>query len=163
VASRGHVELWLMILLVVAAAILGDSVGYEIGKHFGRRLLAMRILDKHRGRLEDAQSFLRRRGGLAVFFGRFVAFFRAVMPALAGSSRMPYRRFLGFNAAGGIVWGTGFVLIGDLAGNSYKTVERTVGRDAAIAVAALVVLALIAWRIREHRVEKEREGSTRKL
>jgi len=163
VASRGHVELWLMIMLVVAAAILGDSVGFEVGKHFGPRILAMRILDKHRRRLDDAQNFLRRRGGVAVFLGRFVAFFRAVMPALAGSSRMPYRRFLAFNAAGGIVWGTGFVLIGYLAGNSYKTVERTVGRDAAIAVAALVVLALIAWRIHEHRVEKERESEPAEL
>jgi len=163
VASRGHVELWLMIVLVVAAAILGDSVGYEVGKHFGPRILAMRILDKHRRRLDDAQSFLRRRGGVAVFLGRFVAFFRAVMPALAGSSRMSYRRFLAFNAAGGIAWGTSFVLIGYLAGNSYKTVERTVGRDAAIAVAVLVVLALIAWRIREHRVEKERESEPAEL
>ena len=80
-----------------------------------------------------------------------VAFFRAVMPALAGTAKMPYHRFLPWNAAGGLVWGTGFVLLGYLAGNSYEAVARTVGRDAALVVAALVVIALVVWRVREHR------------
>jgi membrane protein DedA with SNARE-associated domain len=105
IASQGRVQLWLMIVLVVAAAIVGDTVGYEIGRHVGPRILNLRVLDRHRRRLDDAQEFLRRRGGWAVFFGRFVAFFRAVMPALAGASLMPYRRFLAFNASGGLVWG----------------------------------------------------------
>ncbi len=100
IASQGRIHLWLMIVLVVAAAIVGDTVGYEIGRHIGPRILRLRILDKRRRRLDDAQKFLRRRGGWAVFLGRFVAFFRAVMPALAGASRMRYRRFLAFNAAG---------------------------------------------------------------
>ena len=106
-----------MIVLVVAVAIVGDTVGYEVGRHAGPRILRLRILDKRRRRLDDAQEFLRRRGGWAVFLGRFVAFFRAVMPALAGTSRMRYRRFLAFNAAGGLVWGVGFVLLGYVTGN----------------------------------------------
>jgi membrane protein DedA with SNARE-associated domain len=156
IASQGKVHLWLMIVLVVAAAIIGDTVGYEIGRHLGPRILAMRILDKRRRRLDDAQDFLRRRGGWAVFLGRFVAFFRAVMPALAGTSRMPYRRFLAFNAAGGLVWGTGFVVLGFVTGNSYKAVEKSVGRVAALVVLAVLV-ALAAWRIRAHRAETARE------
>lgn len=106
IASRGRVHLSLMIDIVIVAAVLGDSVGYEIGRHVGPRLLNLSILDRHRRRLDDAQAFLRRRGGWAVFLGRFVAFFRAVMPALAGAARMRYRRFLAFNAAGGLVWGS---------------------------------------------------------
>lgn len=102
IASQGRVHLWLMIVLVVVAAVVGDTVGYEIGRHVGPRILQLRVLDKRRRRLNDAQDFLRRRGGWAVFLGRFVAFFRAVMPALAGTSRMPYLRFLAFNAAGGL-------------------------------------------------------------
>jgi membrane-associated protein len=158
IASQGKVHLWLMIVLVVAAAIIGDTVGYEIGRHLGPRILAMRILDKRRRRLNDAQDFLRRRGGWAVFLGRFVAFFRAVMPALAGTSRMPYRRFLAFNAAGGLVWGTGFVVLGFVTGNSYKAVEKSVGRVAALVVLAVVLVALAAWRIRAHRAETVREN-----
>jgi membrane protein DedA with SNARE-associated domain len=94
-----------------------------------------------------------------VFLGRFIAFFRAVMPALAGTSRMRYPRFLAFNAAGGIVWGIGFTLLGYLAGNSYKTVEKTVGRAAALVVLALVLIGLAIWRIRAHRAERDEESS----
>jgi membrane-associated protein len=104
-ASRGHVMLWLVILVVVAAAVLGDTVGYEVGRQLGPRVRRARILDRHRGRLQNAQDFLARRGGSAVFLGRFVAFFRAAMPALAGTAAMRYSRFLAYNAAGGLVWG----------------------------------------------------------
>jgi membrane protein DedA with SNARE-associated domain len=83
-----------------------------------------------------------------LFLGRFVAFFRAVMPALAGASRMPYARFLSFNAAGGIVWGAAFVTLGFLAGNSYAAVAKTVGRDLAAIVVVIAVIVLITWQIR---------------
>ena len=85
-----------------------------------------------------------------MFLGRFVAFFRAVMPALAGTAGMRYPKFLAYNAAGGIVWGVGFVLLGYLAGNSYAAVECTVGRGAAIGVAAILLVALAVWRVRRH-------------
>jgi len=157
IASRGNATVGIMVVVVVAAAIIGDTVGYEIGRHLGTRLLDARFLVKRRRRLDKAQDFLRRRGGAAVFLGRFVAFFRAVMPALSGTSRMPYPRFLVFNAAGGIVWGIGFVLLGYLAGNSYQQVEKTVGRTAALVVLAVLVLGLLIWRIRKHRTESHRE------
>jgi membrane protein DedA with SNARE-associated domain len=153
VASRGHVALWTMMVLVVVAAIIGDTVGYEIGKHFGPRVLGLKVMEKRRDKLEKAQDFLRRRGGSAVFLGRFVAFFRAVMPALAGTSRMRYPRFLAFNAAGGLVWGAGFVLLGFLAGNSYETVAKAAGRDITAVVLVLAVIAFIIWRVRKSRRE----------
>jgi membrane-associated protein len=143
IASRGHVHLALVIVLVVAAAIVGDSVGYELGRQLGSRILRAHILDKRRKNLEDAQKFLRRRGGSAVFLGRFVAFFRAVVPALAGTSHMRYRKFLAFNAAGGLVWGIGFVVLGYAAGGSYKTAEKSVGRVAVVVVVGVVLLALL--------------------
>lgn len=152
-ASRGHVSLSLMLAVVVVAAVVGDSVGYEVGRRAGPRILRARVLRRHRQRLEAAQALLARRGGSAVLLGRFFAFFRAVMPALAGSARMPYRRFLAFNVAGGVIWGTGFVLLGFLAGNSYVTVEKTVGRGAAALVVVLVLVALLGWRLRSRRTE----------
>jgi membrane-associated protein len=156
-ASRSHVHLWLIMIVVVVAAIVGDSVGYEVGRKIGPRILRSRILSRHQTRLGDAQDFLCRRGGVAVFAGRFVAFFRAVMPALAGTARMPYRRFLLYNAAGGIVWGTGFVLLGYLAGNSYATVERTVGRTGALTVVGLALAAILIVRLRRRRTDHARE------
>ena len=159
-ASRGHVSLTLMCIVVVAAAIVGDSVGYEIGARFGTRLLSQRILRSRAAQIDRARAILARRGGPAVFLGRFVAFLRAVMPFLAGSAHMHYRRFLAYNAAGGIVWGVGVVLLGYLAGNSYTTIEKTFGRAAALAVAALVVIGIIVWRIRRHRHERAIDTGT---
>jgi membrane-associated protein len=163
IASRGEVRLWLMMVLVVLAAVVGDTVGYEVGKHAGPKLLEAKGLRRHRDKLDKAQDFLRRRGGSAVFLGRFVAFFRAVMPALAGISRMHYFRFLLFNAAGGLVWGAGFVMLGFLAGNSYETVAKTVGRDITAAVVVAAVVATVAWHVRSTRRKQRRPHLPPKL
>jgi membrane protein DedA with SNARE-associated domain len=134
-ASRSNVSLTLMCIIVVAAAIVGDSVGYEIGARYGMRLLSLPVLRGSEARIDAARATLARRGGPAVFLGRFVVFLRAVMPFLAGTSHMRYRRFLAYNALGGLVWGIGCVLLGYLAGNSYTAVEKTFGRAAALIAA----------------------------
>ena len=128
----------------------GDTVGYEVGRRFGPRFL-IRAPEKTPGEAGAAQDFLRRRGGSAVFLGRFVAFFRAVMPALAGISRMHYPRFLAFNAAGGLVWGAGCVLLGFFAGNSYEAVAKVAGRDVTAGVVLAALAAVVIWRIRKAR------------
>lgn len=157
-SSIGHVSFPVAIVVIVLAAIVGDTVGYEVGRHFfGPALLERGFLAKHRHRIAGAEAFLRRKGGVAVFLGRFTAFFRAMMPALAGAARMPYPVFLRWNALGGILWGTGFVVLGHLAGSSYATIEKKAGHDVAYAVGGIVVLALIAWRIHEHRKGKAEE------
>ena len=152
-ANRGHVSLVAVLVTVIVAAIIGDTVGYEVGRHLGARVLNWHRLDSRRHRLEQARDLLARRGGAAVFLGRFVAFLRAVMPALAGTARMPYLTFPAFNAAGGLLWGTGVVLLGYFAGASYATIEKSVGQGAASAVIAIAVLALLVWRIRKHPTE----------
>ncbi|MEU2632716.1 DedA family protein, partial [Kitasatospora sp. NPDC007106] len=152
-AHQGKVSLGLMILVVVGAAILGDSVGYEVGHRAGPAILGTRPMRRHGERIAKAQDLIRRRGPAAVFFGRFVAFFRAMMPALAGISHMPYRRFLLFNALGGLAWGVGFTLLGYFAGAAYTRVEGLVGRALAIALAVLVVVALTVWHLRRRRRE----------
>jgi membrane-associated protein len=152
-ANYGTVPLWSVLLVVVAAAVVGDSVGYEVGRKLGPRALDHRSLAKHRDRLDAARDSLARRGGAAVFLGRWVAFFRAVMPALAGTARMPYGRFLAFNALGGLVWGVVVVLAGYLAGASYERMAHIVGRGSAVAVAMVVVVALLA----RHVISRRRE------
>ena len=147
-AGLGNVPLALSLVVVIVAAIVGDSVGYEVGRHLGARILDLPLLARRRERLDAARDLLSRRGGSAVFLGRWVAFFRAVMPALAGTARMPYGRFLAFNAAGGLAWGVTVVLVGYAAGASYAQVEKYVGRDAALVVLAVVVIALVVWRVR---------------
>ena len=152
-AKLGHVSLTGVLAVVVVAAVFGDSVGYQIGRHVGVRVLEVRFLARRRARIDDARDFLARRGGSAVFLGRWVAFFRAVMPFLAGTAHMRYPQFLAWNAAGGIAWGAAVVLLGYAAGASYAQVEEVVGRDAAAVVALLLLIAVVIWRIRRHRAE----------
>jgi membrane protein DedA with SNARE-associated domain len=159
-AARHDVSLTTLMLLVVVAAVVGDSVGYEVGRHFGEQVLGWRPLRRHRPRLDTARDFLRRRGAYAVFLGRWTAFLRAVMPGLAGVSRMPYRRFLLFNALGGLVWGITFCLVGYLAGNSYAVVERYVGGAGAAVTALVVVVALVIWHRRRARRGPETPAAT---
>jgi membrane protein DedA with SNARE-associated domain len=82
------------------------------------------------------------------------------MPALAGTARMPYGKFLAYNAAGGLAWGVVVVLLGYAAGASYKTIESKFGTGAAIVLAVVVVLGLIAWRVRRHVVQRREARET---
>ena len=151
-AGLGHIALPLSLVVVVVAAIAGDSVGYEVGRRFfGPRVLTLPLLERHAKRIEGARAFLRRRGGIAVFLGRFTAFFRAMMPALAGASHMPYRTFLLWNAFGGVIWGSVFVVVGYIAGASYHQVEKQVGRGIAVGLVVVVVAGLVVWRVRSER------------
>ena len=156
-ANRGTVSIWALTPLVVLAAIVGDSVGFEVGRHFGERLLNTRPLRRHRTKIDQARALIRRRGPEAVFLGRFVSFFRALMPPLAAISRIPYRKFLLYNALGGLVWGVGFTLLGYFAGAAYSRVEHLVGRILAVFVALVVIVGLIVWRVRRRRADREKE------
>ena len=150
-ASHGRISLLLLMLIVVVAAVAGPLVGYEIGRRLGGRLVAARALRRVAGGVQRAQEMLRTRGGTAVLIGRFIAVLRALMPALAGTARMSYRTFFLYNAAGGIVWGVGYCLLGYAAGSAYAVIERRVGAGVAIAVAVVVVAAVVIWAVRRHR------------
>ena len=108
-ASYGRVSLWAVLVAGISGAIIGDSVGYLVGREYGHRLLQTRPFRRvlKPQRIERGQDYLAKRGGRAVFFGRFTAALRVLVPGLAGMARMPYRVFLPFNVAGGAIWGTG--------------------------------------------------------
>jgi membrane-associated protein len=150
-ASRGHLSLPLLIVIVVAAAVTGPFVGYEIGKRMGDRLFASRALSRVRGGAEKAKTVLSNRGGVAVLLGRFVAIVRAIMPAAAGAATVRYRTFAFYNILGGLIWGAGYCALGYLAGSTYAVVARRVGTGLAIAVGVVVVGAVVAWAVRRHR------------
>jgi membrane-associated protein len=150
-ASRGHVALAPLAATVVAAAVLGPLLGYEIGRRLGDRLFTVRALRRIPGGPERARSAIRDRGALAVLLGRFVVVIRAVMPAVAGAAGVRYRTFLFYDAAGGLVWGVGYCLLGYFAGSAYAAVEERVGTGIAIALAAGVVAATAAWALHRHR------------
>ena len=150
-ASRGHLSLPLVIVIVVAAAISGPFIGYEIGRRMGDRLFRARPLRRVQGGVDRTRVVLATRGGVAVLLGRFVAIVRALMPAAAGAARVRYRTFTLYNALGGLIWGVGYVLLGYLAGSAYAVIEREVGAGLAIAIGVLVVAAIAVWLYRRHR------------
>jgi len=122
------------VILVVVCAITGDSVGYFVGTRWGRPLLQLGPLKKRQKGIARALFELSRRGAIAVFVARFSAFLRAVVPGLAGMSEMHYGTFFVANAAGGLVWGTLYTLLGYFVGQKV---------EAATGVASYVVLGLI--------------------
>lgn len=152
VASQGHINIAALCALVVVAAIVGDSVGYAVGRRYGEKLMTLPVIRHRRVALERALEGLRRRGPIYVFVGRFTAFLRAVMPGLAGMSKMHYRRFLVANALGGIVWGVGFTMLGYFAGGALTKIEKYASWGG-IALLVLIVGTLIAV----HFMRKRRE------
>jgi membrane protein DedA with SNARE-associated domain/membrane-associated phospholipid phosphatase len=158
-AYNGRVALPAVIVAAVAGAIIGDTVGYFVGRRWGRRILrgaGRRVpllrhrIDEH---LESAQAYVRRRGGAAVFFGRFTAALRVMVPGLAGMAEVPYGRFAFYNAAGGLLWGTGFALLGYFAGAAWHRVAADASR-VGLALLVLVLVGLVTGRlvrnVREH-------------
>lgn len=150
-ASRGHLSLPLVVIIVVAAAVVGPFIGYEIGRRMGDRLFRSRPLRRVQAGVDRTKAVLASRGGVAVLLGRFVAIVRALMPAAAGAAQLRYRTFTLYNVLGGLIWGTGYVLLGYLAGSAYAVVEREVGAGLAIAIGAIVVVAIAVWLYRRHR------------
>lgn len=146
--ALGHTSLPAMVLVVVVCAVVGDSIGYEVGRHLGPRLVENRLLARRRERVEQAREMLRRRGVVTVVVARWTAFLRAVVPALAGAAGMPYRRFLPANLVSGAMWGTVVVVAGMLAGRSYQRVEQWLGTGSAVVVTVVVVAAVVVWRRR---------------
>ena len=142
-AFEGDVPLGGVLAAGIAGAVVGDSVGYAVGRRYGRRLLDgtvgrfVKSSHLHRG-----QTYLAERGGRAVFFGRFTAALRVMVPGLAGMSGLRYRTFLTYNVASAIAWGTLSVLLGYLGGRSWRHVEQVASRAGLLAL-ALVVAALV--------------------
>lgn len=147
-AFEGRVGLGSVIAAAVLGAVLGDTVGYFVGRRWGARLLggslARRVIRQEH--LDRARHYLRRRGGRAVLVGRFTAALRAFIPGLAGMSDLPYRTFIVFNALGGLVWGTGFVFVGFLAGAGWRRAER-IASTLGLGILGLIVVVWAVSRV----------------
>jgi membrane protein DedA with SNARE-associated domain len=155
IASKGGVSLAGMAACVVLCAIAGDSIGYWVGDKWGPRLLQFGPLRKRQKGIDVALGQLSRRGAEAVFVGRFTAFLRAVIPGLAGISKMRYRVFLPANAAGALCWGVLFVLLGYFVG---ERVEKVTGIASDVLLGLIVVLIVVLFIRRRRREKREFEG-----
>jgi membrane protein DedA with SNARE-associated domain/membrane-associated phospholipid phosphatase len=146
-AARGVLHVGDLVVLVCVGAILGDSIGYELGRFLGRPWLLryghwVGLRGEHVARVD---GFFHRHGGKTVLIGRFVGFLRALAPFVAGASGMLYRRFLLYNALGAVVWSVSFVLLGYFVGASWALVEHWVGRASAVLAVVLLLVAALAY------------------
>ena len=156
-ASQGHYNIGEVIAVAALGAIVGDNLGYWlIGRVGGPKLIARWAwLDRHFRRvLPTAEGIFQRHGGKTVFFGRFVAVLRYTVAWIAGLVGMEWRRFLLWNAAGGIVWAT---LVGVIAYESGKAAAEAIARYGIYAGIAIAVIVVAGWFISHkllRRVEK---------
>ncbi|MGC5017986.1 DedA family protein [Micromonospora sp. DT47] len=143
-AYAGTLRIIPALLVMTGAAVIGDTLAFRSGRRYGPRLRAggfgARVGPERWGR---ADAMLGRLGGRGVFAARWVAFARTLVPRLAGASGMPYRRFAPWNFGGVATWVGGSVLVGFLAGESYETVSRLLGRATGAALVLLVCLVAI--------------------
>lgn len=155
VASQGRLDIALVIGLAALAAILGDNIGYAVGRHGGRRLLERPgRLERHRRRvLDKGEPFFDRHGPKAVFLGRWILGLRVWASWLAGITRMPWPSFLFWNAAGGITWALTVGIVAYVVGDKAETVIRTAGLGALVAVA---LVALATFVVLRHRASSAR-------
>ncbi|GAB2933206.1 DedA family protein [Rhodococcus aerolatus] len=160
-ATQGVVAPWWVALAAMVGAVVGDSVGYALGRRHGVRLLAhLAVRFPHhlgQARQDRAVGLVQRWGALAVFAGRFVALLRVLAGPLAGSLHMPYPKFLVANVTGGVVWAGGTVTAVYLLGDAAITALHDVTWGALVVLAVALVVLLVVLRVRRRRA---RTGTT---
>lgn len=156
-AARGVLDVRELMVVVSVAAVLGDNMGYWIGRRLGRGFLlrharVFRVKPEH---LERVDGYFRRHGGKTVLFGRWIGFLRSLAPFIAGSTRMRYRRFFFYDFLGAVSWAVASCALGYAFGESFNLVDRWLGRISlfllflAVLAAGLWFLGRLLWRRRE--------------
>jgi membrane protein DedA with SNARE-associated domain len=163
--STHNLEIWGVIGVAIAGAVLGDNIGFSIGRYGGAKLLLRHghKIRLHEGRLKIGIWLFRRHGGKVVFWGRFVSILRTWAAFLAGTNHMAWDRFLAFNAAGGTVWATVYGIAYYEFGGSLRKLSTTIDIVLGL-VGGAVLVAFVIWTKRkeaelEERAEQEIEGS----
>lgn len=154
-----HLQIPFVIAAAAAGAILGDNAGFWVGREGGYRLLRRygRYIKLDDRKLKLGQYLFQKHGGKVVFFGRFVAVLRAWAAFLAGVNRMPWVRFLVFNATGGVLWATLYGLGGYALGNNVHKLTGPVGIASVVLAVLVIGASLVVLRKNEHRLEEEAE------
>jgi membrane-associated protein len=156
-ASQHKLQIWLVILIAIASAIIGDNIGYWLGRGLGREVLEARgPLHEHRARaIAAGDRFFERHGPKAVFLGRWVALVRIATAWLAGINHMSFPHFFFWNALGGITWALTFGLAAYFGGHAAERVLGTAGVIGAIVLGVTLVGALVVVKLRGRRAARD--------
>ena len=138
-AAIGKMNFWLLIVIIIMSAILGDTVNYEIGKHFGKKILNNKKFKLIKAEnLKKAEDLVKQYGGTAVLLARFMPIIRTIVPFVVGMGELHYPKFIKYNAIGGIVWVSLFLTMGYLFGNI-----KAVQEHFTLIIIAIVILSLL--------------------
>jgi membrane-associated protein len=163
-ASQGKLQIELVIAIAAAAAIVGDNVGYWIGRKAGRRVLESERGPFHRRRIAliaYGDRFFARHGAKAVFLGRWMALVRVTAAWMAGMNHMPFRTFFLWNALGGVTWALTVGLVAYWAGDGAVHVIERFGVGAAVALGVGIVAVVVWIQLRERRELREQQPTLR--
>jgi membrane protein DedA with SNARE-associated domain len=152
-AHQGILELDAVMAAAGAGAIAGDNIGYLLGTRLGRDWLLRRgsRFGLRKRRLAQVDAFFQRHGPRAVFIGRFIGFARALVPFVAGASRMSYRKFLVADALGAALWTATFVTLGYVLGASWQVAEKWISRTGLLLGLVLLAGVAVFWLRRRSR------------
>ncbi|MFC0600460.1 DedA family protein [Streptomyces palmae] len=156
-AHLGRAPLASVLVAAALGAVIGPSVGYLIGRRWGHRMTER--LPRRLVRPADvarAEALVRKLSGPALVAARFVALLRTLVPALSGAAGVPYRRFLLWNAVGGVTWAVGTTLAGFQLGGSWERLRSGATVAGWLAAAALALLALIGFAVHRFRLRRAR-------
>jgi membrane protein DedA with SNARE-associated domain len=159
--STHQIDIISVVLVAAAGAIIGDNIGYLIGRSIQLRLLVRygRYIRLDQPRLKVGQYLFRRHGGKIVFFGRFVAFLRTFAAVLAGANRMPWPHFLLMNALGGLCWASIFGGGAYLFGEQITRVAGPVSLLLLVVAIGLVAAGIVFFRRHERELEQRAEAA----
>lgn len=163
-ASEHRIPLIAAIAAASLGAILGDSIGYFVGKRWGRSLIdgpLKRFLNPTH--VARAEKFIVKRGGPGVFIGRFTAALRVLIPGIAGIAGLEYRTFVIFNVTGGIAWAITMTMLGYVAGQSFRQVEKVAGQISYVVLAVVVVIVVGLVLMRKRRDKRVAKGFEQKV
>jgi membrane protein DedA with SNARE-associated domain len=164
-AVANPVEYIALVLVVIAGALAGESIGFSLGRFFGPRIRASR-LGRRIGvtNWDRAEAYLAKRGGIAVFLSRFLPVLHSLIPLTVGMSPMRYRTFMAWTTPACVIWAFAYVSVGSLAAGSYRELSRELhgaGYIFVAIIAVFVVLAFVVKKVLQKREAKHMEAAAR--
>lgn len=159
-AGQGRMSLVVVIVVAFAAAVVGESIGYGLGRRYGVGLIRrLPLVNRVEGRLEQAKAFFAQHGGKTVFIGRYATAAGAFVPFSAGVARMPYRRFMAFDVPAILLWVSAISIFGYVFGEHLRLVDRIITRFGYVVLGLVVVFFAGRWLLRGVRERKRVDAS----